>query len=144
VHIETTIEIAAPIATVWAVLTDLESWPRWTASVTRLDLLDAGPLRPGSRARVRQPRLPAAVWTVTDLTPGSAFTWISRSPGVTVTGVHELTPVSETATSARLSVDQSGPLAGLVGVLTGALTRRYVMLEAHGLEDWSKRRTPGR
>jgi hypothetical protein len=134
VHLDTTTEIAAPIATVWSVLAEVESWPRWTASVTRLDLLDNGPLRLGSRARIRQPRLPSAIWTITELTPGSAFTWISRAPGVTTIGIHALQPITETVTAARLVIDQLGPLARPVGALTGSLTRRYVAMEARGLK----------
>lgn len=131
-HFETSVDIAASPETVWKLLTDVERWPEMTASIDRVELLDK-PFAVSSRARVHQPKIPAAVWTVTELTEGEAFTWESRSPGVTTTGVHALTPTPDGVT-VRLTLDQKGPLASLFGLLTGRLTRRYVTMEADGLK----------
>jgi uncharacterized membrane protein len=132
VHFETSVDIAASPETVWKLLTDVERWPEMTASIDRVELLDK-PFAVSSRARVHQPKIPAAVWTVTELTEGEAFTWESRSPGVTTTGVHALTRTPDGVT-VRLTLDQKGPLAPLFGLLTGRLTRRYVTMEADGLK----------
>jgi uncharacterized membrane protein len=59
---EATIDVAAPAQLVFEVYTDVERRPEWTASVTSVERLDQGPLSVGSRARIKQPRLPAAVW----------------------------------------------------------------------------------
>lgn len=131
-HFETSVDIAASPETVWKLLTDVERWPEMTASIDRVELLDK-PFALSSRARVHQPKIPAAVWTVTELTEGEAFTWESRSPGVTTTGVHALTRTPDGVT-VRLTLDQKGPLAPLFGLLTGRLTRRYVTMEADGLK----------
>ncbi|MEU8341782.1 SRPBCC family protein [Spirillospora sp. NPDC048832] len=131
-HFETSVDIAASPETVWKLLTDVERWPEMTASIDRVELLDK-PFAVSSRARVHQPKIPAAVWTVTELTEGEAFTWESRSPGVTTTGVHALTRTPDGVT-VRLTLDQKGPLAPLFGLLTGRLTRRYVTMEADGLK----------
>jgi uncharacterized membrane protein len=140
---EASIDVAASAEDVFAVYADVERWPSWTTSVTSVERLDAGPLAIGSRARVRQPRLPVAVWEVTELQPGRSFTWVARGPGVVTTGSHAVTadaagtatPVTVTAT-----LDQGGPLGPLLGVLTRGLTNRYLEAEVRGLEAYCESR----
>ena len=109
-----------------------------TASINRVELLD-GAFGPSSRARVHQPRLPAAVWTVTEFEENTGFTWESRSPGVTTVAGHHLSAKPDGTVTVRLSIDQTGPLAPVVSLLTGRLTRRYVTMEAHGLKNAAER-----
>src|SRR5262249_37437036 len=120
----------------------VEHWPDWTASITSVDLLDAGPLRVGVRARIRQPKLPIAVWRVMSVTePGTSdnigFSWVSTSPGSRVTGDHR---IERTAPGCRdrLSVDFEGPLANIVAFLTRRLSQSYLRLEATGLKKRSE------
>lgn len=79
VHFEISVDIDAAPDTVWRILTDVERWPDMTDSVDRVEILDK-PFALSSRARVHQPKLPAAIWTVTDFTENENFTWESRSP----------------------------------------------------------------
>ena len=127
-----TVDIAAAPARVWQVIADIERWHEWTPSVSSIRRLDAGPLAVGSRARVRQPRLPPAVWEVTELHDGRSFTWVTRSPGVRVTARHAVEP-GELGARARLAVEFSGLLGPLVGRITRDLNERYLALEANGL-----------
>ena len=67
---QTAIDIDAAPATVWRTLTDVESWPKWSASMTSVERLQQGELATGSTARVTQPKLKPAVYTVTECEPG--------------------------------------------------------------------------
>ena len=126
--------IQASADSVWATLMDVERWPQWTASMTSLERLDAGPLRVGSRVRIRQPSVPAMVWTVTDLQPLRGFTWSATAAGVTTLASHSLGPSADGKVSVRLAIQRRGLLAPLLDLLTASLTRRYVGLEADGLK----------
>ncbi len=85
---ELTIDIDADAARVWEILSDVERWPEWTPTVTSVERLDRRPFGVGSRFRIRQPKLPTAVWTVTTLEPGCYFEWRNVSPGLTSVGGH--------------------------------------------------------
>jgi Polyketide cyclase / dehydrase and lipid transport len=119
-------------------MSDVERWSEWTPTVKRIQRLEQGPLAVGSRARIQQPRLPAAVWEVTQFQEGRGFTWVTRSPGVRVIAKHGVEPVGQ-GTRATLSVGFSGPLGGLIAWLTSGLNNRYLALEAQGLRERSTR-----
>src|SRR5262245_34873131 len=87
-HFSITVEIPAPQPLVWSVIADVERWPDWTASISEVKLLSPSPIRIGSRVRIRQPKLPPAFWRVTELNPGTSFTWVSRAAGLLVTARH--------------------------------------------------------
>jgi hypothetical protein len=101
--------------------------------------LDSGEFTVGSRVEVRQPLLPTAIWTVTDLVSGGNFTWRAMSPGVTTTTGHELID-RPAAVTVRLVIDQNGPLAWLAGLVGARLTRRYLELESRGLKQRAESR----
>ena len=125
--------IAAPPERVWEVLVDVEHWPERIPTVDSVERLDEGPLTVGSRTRLRQPKLPEAVWTVTELDEGRSFVWESRSPGVAITASHLVEPHAG-ATRLTLAVAISGPVAPVGWLMTKGLTRRYVETEAASLK----------
>lgn len=131
---ETTIEIDAPPARVWAIISDVERWHEWTPSITRIERLDRGPMRVGSKARVKQPKLAASTYEITIWEPNRGFDWVTRSGGVTGVGKHWIEPV-DGGSRVTLGVEFSGALAGVIGWLFGALTTRYINLEAQGLKQ---------
>ncbi|HET7326578.1 MAG TPA: SRPBCC family protein [Nocardioidaceae bacterium] len=130
--------IAAPPERVWDVYADVERWPEWTESVTSVERLDSGPLTVGSRARIVQPKLPRAVWTVTELEPGRHFVWVSKAPGLTTVGGHYVHPDGE-GSRATARLDQTAMLGAVVGRLTRGLTNRYLQMEVQGLKSWCER-----
>ncbi|OLB79447.1 MAG: hypothetical protein AUI14_10270 [Actinobacteria bacterium 13_2_20CM_2_71_6] len=63
------IGISAAPEKIWPVVVDVEHWPQWTEPMSRLERLDGGAFAAGSLTRVKQPKLPALVWRVIELTP---------------------------------------------------------------------------
>jgi uncharacterized membrane protein len=123
---------AAPDA-VLAVMSDVEHWPEWTASVTSITRLDSGPFAIGSRARIRQPKLLPALWTVSAIEPARGFTWISKGPGILVTAHHSIEPRSG-GSHVTLSIRYDGLLAKPVAWMTKDINERYLAMEAGGLK----------
>lgn len=133
---EASVDVSAPAEAVFDTYADVEHWPSWTSSVTSVEKLDPGPLKVGMRARVRQPRLPDAIWQVTELMPGREFTWQARGKGVITTGTHRITPNPDGTVRVTAILEQAGPLGPLVGLLTRRLTNRYLRTEVEGLKAY--------
>ncbi|NTY61333.1 SRPBCC family protein [Mycolicibacterium sphagni] len=132
------VEIDAPADLVWDVFTDVEHWPEWTASVTRLTGLDGPQIAVGRRFQIKQPRMPKLVWTVTEVVPGASWTWVQHSPGGVTSARHRISTVGGNATLVRQELEQRGILGSLVGVLMRQMTQRYLALEAQGLKARSE------
>jgi len=131
---QTAIDIDASPDTVWRTLTDVESWPKWTASMTSVERLQPGELGVGSTARVTQPKLKAAVYTVTECEPGKSFVWEMKATGVKVRGTHFVEERGEGQARMTLGIEQTGALSGIIATMFGKLTRQYVAMEAEGLK----------
>jgi uncharacterized membrane protein len=134
------VAIDAPANVVWEVFSDVERWPEWTGSVTRLVGLDGPELAVGRRFEIKQPRMPKLVWEVTELTTGQSWTWVQRSPGGRTVARHDVIAESDHRTRVRQRLDQGGPVGALVGLLMRGMTRRYLELEAAGLKARSEER----
>jgi carbon monoxide dehydrogenase subunit G len=126
--------IAAPPHKVWEVLFDVARWPEWTPTVDSVERVDAGPFRVGSRAKVRQPRLPQAVWEVTDVVDGRSFTWEATGPGLRTIARHEVV-ADGTGSRVTLSIEQTGPMAAVAALVWRGLTQRYIETEAASLDE---------
>jgi hypothetical protein len=114
-------------------MADVERWPEWTASVSRIKRLSPGPLQVGSRLRTHQPKLPPALWRVTELHPGAGFTGVSVAPGVRVTARHTVEAIAA-GSRVILSIRYDGLLRRLLARWTRNLNERYLALEANGLK----------
>ena len=136
------VDIAAPPSVVWFVMSDAERWHEWTASVRSIKLLDGYPLHVGSRAIIRQPRFPPALWKVTAIEPGCSFTWKSGMPGMWVFATHSVEPTSVGA-RATLSLQYHGVFGRLLARLTRDITNRYLAMEAAGLKARSEAKHQG-
>jgi hypothetical protein len=139
------VEIAAPADVVWSVMSDVERWHEWTPSVRGIRLLDAAPIRVGSRAMIRQPKLPPAMWQVVSLEPGRGFVWKSGLPGMWVYAHHSVEPIASgsegsggVTTRATLRLHFAGFVSRLLGHLTRHINDRYLAMEAAGLKQRSE------
>lgn len=129
--------IAAPAETAWRIVADVERWPEWTPTVTSVERRSEGSIGVGACFRIRQPKLAAATWTITEWVPGQAFTWVSRSPGFRIVADHEIRPELR-GCSVELRVRFEGFLGGILGRVYGGITERYMKLEADGLRARSE------
>ncbi|WP_188187946.1 SRPBCC family protein [Nonomuraea sp. SYSU D8015] len=139
---ETGIAIDASEDEVWRTMTDVTRWPDFMPTMTSVRRLDDGPFGAGSKVRIKQPGIPALNWVVTELHPGSAFTWETTTAGVTIAAGHTLVPRDGGGVSVVLSITQTGLLAPVFVLLTGARTRRYVRIEAESLKRRCERARP--
>jgi len=140
ITLTTTADAQADPDRAWAALADVESWPQWTASVTSAKRLDEGPLRVGSKARIKQPGLLPLVWEVSEIREGEAFRWSTGNAASRTVGVHRLAANSDGTTQITLELEQSGAIGSLIGALMKGRFKRFLELEVAGLKAASESR----
>jgi uncharacterized membrane protein len=110
---------------VWAVLTDITRWPRWTTAVRDVALSGAGTLVLGSVVRLRAPRLPERTWRVGEFQARRhRFTLHGEGLGGRASVRFALTPATATTGRCRLVVTHDR--SGWVGAPVARLTARTV------------------
>lgn len=135
-----TIQIHATSDTIWTVATDIERWPEWTPTVFSAKRLDDGPFAVGSVALLKQPGLPEARWTVTELADGSRFVWESRVRGIQMIATHEVAETKAGAES-RLSFETKGVFAALLWPLIGSAIKRAIEKENSSLKRFCEKKS---
>jgi uncharacterized protein YndB with AHSA1/START domain len=131
---ETSVDIAAAPSRIWSTWVDVEHWPDWTASVESAERLDDGAFGVGSRVRLKQPKMRATEWEVTELEPDRSYVWSARSGGMSMVAGHTIEPGADRQ-MVRLTFELTGPLSGLFGRLAGGRIRRYLDMEANGVKS---------
>jgi uncharacterized protein YndB with AHSA1/START domain len=110
---EATVVIDASPEQVWAVLTDVASWPQWDSGVTRVD----GSARLGERLTIAVAANPGRAFPVKVVTvePPAQLVFRGGMPLGLFAGVRTYTLAAEGATT-RFSMKEaySGPLASLI------------------------------
>ena len=137
-NIEVAIEIDAPPARVWEVMSDVERWSEWTDSISSIKFEKGSALRPGSKLRIRQPKLPPAVWQVTSVEPGRGFVWEAKGSGLSSMASHEIEPLDGGRSRVKLRIEHSGMIATLLGSKIEGVSRRYLDMEIQGLKRRSE------
>ncbi|WP_040810633.1 SRPBCC family protein [Nocardia concava] len=122
IHYRTETLIKAPLDAIWNLQTDVENWPAWQPPVTTLNLLNPGPLQPGSSFRwttpvPASPTTPATTLSITStvqqIQDHACLRWTGPAlgDGLTIDGgthVWTFTPVPE-GTLVRTEENWTGP-----------------------------------
>ena len=132
-HIERTIDINAPIETIWDITVDIERWPEWTTSMKSIRKQEAGPLAVGSVARVEPAGGTTSDWTVSELQPLLRFTWATKVRGVSVVALHRMEAIPG-GTRMTLELDYSGFLARLFNFQIRRTFVRNLEVESQGMK----------
>lgn len=127
------IEINAPASAVWRLTLDIERWPELTSTVTAARRLDEGEVGVGSQAELRQPGMPRAVWTVTELEPERRFVWSTKIATVTFEGRHEIEP-TDSGCRNRLYLEVSGPGSSVLARLSRKRLEQALATENAGFK----------
>jgi uncharacterized membrane protein len=132
--VEHQVLVEASIDSVWEVHRHIEQWPALTPSMESAERLDDGPLAISSRARIKQPRLPVAEWTVTTFEPPHRLTWESTKFGVHTSASHHLAERANGGTSLTLEVEMTGIMARLMWPFIRGMSLKSIQQEAAGFK----------
>ncbi len=131
-HLEHTLDIVAPAEVVWGLTTDVERWPSLTPTITSVEKISDGPLAVGTQARIVQPGLRPAVWTVEELAAPRRFAWSTRLFGARFVGGHEVVANPSGSTTNRLTLDVTGLTAPLLALTAKKRLRSTLATENEG------------
>jgi len=137
--VEKTAVINALPGDIYKVLMAFEQWNQWSASITKMSILNNDRPGKGARIKILQPKLPPAIWTVTESLPDRSLTWEKRSFGLVMLSEH-LIVAGNNGTSVTIRMTYQGLLAGLFYALTRSLTDRYMTIEIDGLRRQCEKR----
>jgi uncharacterized membrane protein len=131
---EQSVDIDAQTQRVWDVLTDLEAWPQRIETVDAAEVLTPPPVAPGSRVRLRQPKLGEGTWDVTVWDAPSYFEFRQKQAGVTNVAGHRVAALEEGRSRLTLTLEMEGLLVPIFGRIYRGLTNRYMTLEVQGIK----------
>ena len=132
--VEKTAVICVQPHDIFRVLEHLEEWHRWTPSITRISILGGARPMPGVKIKVLQPKLPPAIWTITEVDRDKAIKWEKRSLGLRMVSEHFISD-DAAGTRGTIRITYEGVLAGLAYWLSHKLTDRYMTMEINGLKE---------
>jgi uncharacterized membrane protein len=133
-NLQTSVDIHDETEIVWDTLVDIERWPEWTRSVDKIERLEKAELGIGCSVRIRQPRIPVAIWKVTEFELGKSFAWESRAIGIKNVATHLLQPRGDGVVTVTLTLTQTGWVARLVRSRAEKTAREYLAMESQGLK----------
>lgn len=120
------IEIDAPPADVWKLVSGFEHWPKWGPTVRKVESEAAG-VGPGVTGRVKTIAGPWLPFEITDVVPGRSWHW--KVSGIPATG-HYLSELEDGKTLVEFTVPFA--VAPYVLVLRMGLKRLKALAEGNG------------
>jgi uncharacterized protein YndB with AHSA1/START domain len=130
-HIEYTIDIAAPPERVWEIITDIERWPEWTGTTNSAVL--HGDFGVGATATLDIDGTPPGKWKITEVDPGRSFSWVARARGVRTVAGHFIESRPH-GSEVRLTLDFTGIPSLIFRLLIKRVAVRNIEKEAQGLK----------
>ena len=108
------VEIDATAEKAWALLKDVEEWPKWIPSLKKIEKVSGEPLGKGSQVRViaKSAITVNLLMTITEFIPGRRVVMEGKVLGMKMTRFYELEPMNG---KARLSA--GGEVKGLLAFL---------------------------
>jgi hypothetical protein len=126
-------EIAAPVETVWAVLSNVDRWPDWLPTVAEVEAGACGTVCAGQVLRIRHGGLGTLDWTVADVRQPRGFTRVATLPGVTLEADHTLDPLPRNETVLRLRLRIDGAGGRLLARFRASFLQAWLIREAEAL-----------
>jgi hypothetical protein len=136
--IEKTALIKSQPEHIFRVLTDLNHWNQWTPSIIGISFVGKDTFAVGTRIKVLQPKLPPAVWTITEISENKLLVWKKKSFALKVTANHIIQD-SHDGAIVKLQIIHQGFLANLAYKLSSTLTDKYLTMEITGLKERCER-----
>ncbi len=127
--IDVQVQVAAPAATVWALITDIENSPQVVAGIDKVERLDdASGFAVGTKWRETRTMFGKTAtedMTVTVVDPGRSYTTEAHNRGVRYLSSMTVEPTG--ADSCVLSMHFSAEVSGLLNKTLGAVVGRLMM-----------------
>lgn len=110
------VEINVTPEKAWALVNDVEKWPRWIPSLKKIEKGTKGPLGVGSQVLVvARSLITVNLWmTITEFSAGRRVVMEGKVLGVKMTRYYEMEPVGQDRAKLTASGEVSGLLAFLV------------------------------
>jgi len=112
---ESSIDINAPVAKVWALIDKLEEWPQWMPSIKKIERVSEGPLTAGSQLSITAKVSGLTVtllMTIIEFVPERTVVMQGKALGTNLTRFYILEPVNG-KTKGTIGGEVSGTLAWL-------------------------------
>ncbi len=117
-------EVEAPVERAWAVLSDVESWPRWARHIRRADLEPPGELQATSTGTFYLAGGVKSAFRMAEFDPGRSWKWIGPFLWLTLSYDHRFEALTESRTRLTWIVEAEGFAVGLLGRLFAAIYGR--------------------